>query len=131
MSSAQSLEPALGDLTISQIFELLENERKAPRRSATQRSHARPIWVTHVTVSILSNNRCVSYMDDTLTYDLSSAGISFHWRKPVIPNTTVVVWFESLRQRPKLVAEVRHCTHLGGVFYHVGAEFIDDEFAVP
>ena len=83
-------------------------------------------WLTHVTVSVAGDRGCEGGTDDTTADDFSPSGISFIWRQSMEPGVLIDVCFELLPDQPELAAEVRHCTHIGGTFYHIGAEFTDN-----
>ena len=111
MNSAQTWAP------IAEKLAAAHNDRRRCRRIS---------WVTHVTVSVAATDGRESGSDDTTSHDFSPSGIGFIWRQHIEPGTALTVWFEALPQRPELAATTCHCTHIGGAFYHVGAEFIDN-----
>ena len=114
-------------MSLKEAFDPVADKLKAARE---RRHYGRLPWVTHVTVAIAGDGVREYCADDTATHDFSLADISFTWRERVEPGTVITICLESLPQRPELTATVRHCTHVGGTFYHVGAEFIDN-YEIP
>ena len=125
MSSIRSLVPPAENLTGTQVYRAIRERYINQNGSAKRCRSKRPPWVTHITVSISGDDGRPCCTEITTTHDISRYGVSFVWRQSIEPGTIVTVWFEALPHRPELAAEVRHCTHIGDIYHHIGTEFIE------
>ncbi|MGD8452177.1 MAG: PilZ domain-containing protein [Phycisphaerae bacterium] len=114
---------------VAQVLAVAAGAAEAERPSAVgrveSRRHRRYPWPTQMRVLYEDVTPLGPRWEemDVITLNISSGGFAFLSARLVHVGTRVWAVFETLPDRPCLVAVVRHCTYVSARKYHVGVQF--------